>query len=217
MPKKANSAYQLQIIIQDSRPPIWRRVLVPVGFTFHDLHLAIQSAFDWENHHLYSFEIQNNSKLPARNFGANIADLSIEENNELGEINSRTEKISSHLQKIGDKITYTYDFGDNWDHKIVLEKIVENYDWTYPQCIKAVGHAPCEDSGAIWGWEEKIEMLKKYNPKDEEQRELYEWLCETVPAIDDLEDPRNFDPKKVDLDLINERLEDYKGMENAFS
>jgi hypothetical protein len=216
-----NSAYQFKILIQDSKPPIWRRVLVPQKFTFHQLHLTIQSVFDWLNYHLYSFETLETKpmmKSPSMFLDRDIIiDFSIPENEELGNIDSRTEKISKYFKQVGNKMNYTYDFGDNWDHNITLEKIIDNYEFKYPQCIKAVGHAPCEDAGGIWGWEDKIDMLKNYNPKDQEQRELYEWLCETVPDIDDLENPKDFDPKFVDLESINEQLKNYEDMESELS
>jgi len=211
-------AYQFKVLIQDSRPPIWRRIVVPQNFTFHDFHLTIQAAFDWENYHLHSFRkklAKTITSIPLAliyDESNYIVDLSIPDNKEIGKINSRTESISTYFQN-RDSIDYTYDFGDDWRHKITLEKIIENYDLDYPQCVKAFRHAPCEDSGGIWGWESKLEILEKYDSKNEDHRELYEWLSEMIPDIDDLDDPKKFNPELVDLDSINERLKYYQDME----
>jgi hypothetical protein len=210
--KKQNLAFQLKITLTGSKPPIWRRILVPSDFTFHDLHLTIQVAFDWMNYHLYCFEkpcpVTNNMRTFSPE-GA-IVDMSIEDNKELGTIDCRKEKIKKYFKEKGDKMIYTYDFGDDWEHKIALEKIIDGYEFNYPQCLKAVRCSPADDSGGIWGWEEKIEKMQNYNPKNEEHVEIFEWLQGVLFEMDEVEDPRDFDPKRVDLGFINEELKDYK-------
>ncbi|MGL6217060.1 MAG: plasmid pRiA4b ORF-3 family protein, partial [Lacrimispora sphenoides] len=52
-------AYQLKVTIKGSKPPIWRRVLVPQGITFVKLHQMIQTAFCWSDEHLYEFEFRS--------------------------------------------------------------------------------------------------------------------------------------------------------------
>lgn len=55
MAKKANAAnaliYQLKITLRDSKPPIWRRVLVPGTFSLYKLHSVIQVAMGWDDSH----------------------------------------------------------------------------------------------------------------------------------------------------------------------
>ncbi|KKP36647.1 MAG: Plasmid pRiA4b ORF-3 family protein [Candidatus Peregrinibacteria bacterium GW2011_GWA2_33_10] len=215
---KFNRAYQLKISIKNSKPPIWRRVIVPADFTFHDLHLTIQSAFEWMNYHLYCF----NSPLFGKSSGygvdssKTIIDLSIDENEDLGEINSREEKIDQYFKEVGNRMIYTYDFGDNWDHEVVLEEVVENYSFSYPQCVKAKRCAPCEDSSGIWGWQEKMKMMENYDSEDTEMVEIFEWLRRMVPTMEILDNPTKFDPEDIDFDYINEKLENFERAESIF-
>lgn len=220
MSKNTQKAFQLKITLKDSKPPIWRRLVVPADFTFHDLHLTIQTAFDWMNYHLYSFE-KSRSTVPAlNNFGYGfsdnsntIVDLSIEGNEEVGGTDSREEKIKDYFKNKGNKIIYTYDFGDDWEHEIVLEEIVEGYGFDYPQCLKAVRCAPCEDSGGIWGWESKMDIMQNYDSKNQEHVELFEWLKGMLSEMEALQNPADFNPNEVDLEFINERLENYEDID----
>ncbi len=210
---KKKSGLQLKIIINHSKPPIWRRIVIPSNCTFHDLHLAIQSSFDWEGYHLYGFEEGGRARLWN---DEQIVDLSIEENEEIGSIDSRTEKIIDYLKNKGDRISYTYDFGDDWHHGIILEKIIDDYDLDYPKCIKASMHAPCEDSGSLWGWYNKLNILKGIKIEginEEEAESIVEWMCEMIPEIEELEDPKDFDPTVVDMDAINEELSMFRDHE----
>ena len=56
MPQR-HTAYQLKIALRGSKPPIWRRILVPGDITLDVLHNVIQIAMGWTNSHLHSFEI----------------------------------------------------------------------------------------------------------------------------------------------------------------
>lgn len=207
---KKTHAFQFKVEIKNSKPLIWRRIIVPMYFNFHDLHLAIQSLFNWANYHLYAFEIcdkhgfTKNSIVDVDAFEGEILD---------DDLDSNKEKISNYFKKIGDKINYIYDFGDNWMHKITLEKIINDYKFDYPICTKAVKKAPCEDSGSIWGWYDKLEILKNFDSKNEEHQEIYEWMLEMIPELEDLDNPRNFDINEVDINQINEDLRDFRDMD----
>lgn len=52
----SDTVYQLKVTLEEIEPPIWRRVLVPSGITFHKLHKIIQAAFGWQDHHLFDFD-----------------------------------------------------------------------------------------------------------------------------------------------------------------
>lgn len=141
-----SAVYQLRIDIEGFKPPIWRRVLVPNHLTFDQLHLVIQNIFEWENCHLYDFR-----------FGNTIIEVPSEEDSffdvfyDREQLDSTDEHIGDWLRQEGDRCTYTYDFGDDWTHKIKLEKIFypgssEFEQGKHPVCIKLKGDAPEEDS-----------------------------------------------------------------------
>lgn len=130
-----------------SKPPVWRRVSVPETFTFADLHLVIQAAFGWTNSHLYEFV--DSLYNPVFKFTDSSADVDMFD---LGGADSRKSKLNRYFLQCGDKIIYTYDFGDNWEHDIVLEAITDVKD-SEPSCLAGKGACPPEDCGGIYGYE----------------------------------------------------------------
>ena len=48
--------YQFKIVLENTKPAIYRRIQVPENYTFWDLHVAIQSAMGWTDCHLHQFE-----------------------------------------------------------------------------------------------------------------------------------------------------------------
>jgi len=215
------SAYQFKISLRDAHPPIWRRIIIPDNLTLHDLHLTIQVAFDWFNYHLYNFRvkrprIQKIKINPKREIALKQKETVFcdpPQWDELeGELDAKKAKLSEWIKE-GERMVYTYDFGDNWEHDIICEKKVENYPFSYPQCLKATGTAPAEDCGGMWGWQEILGTLKNFDPKNEEHQELRKWLLTMLPDFNELDDPRDFDPKWVDMAGINERLESYKDVD----
>ena len=105
--------YQLKITIRDSKPPIWRRVLVPEQIPFSELHAVIQLAFGWNDEHLYMFE-KGRKGDPGSEYRVWGEDESMG--------NAAITPLWAAIQNEGDKLVYTYDFGDWWDCVIVLEK-----------------------------------------------------------------------------------------------
>lgn len=102
-------------------------------------------------------------------------------------------KLSDLLSKEKDKIIYEYDFGDGWEHDIVLEKIETNVKDKYiPTCLAGKNNCPPEDCGGIWGYLDMLEILK--HPDHEEYEDYIEWLDE------------EFDPKHFDKAEINKML-----------
>lgn len=169
-----HSIYQFKITLVGSRPPIWRRVLVPAHFTLKELHEVIQNTFDWEQSHLYSFE-----HLGKRYDDENPKSIS--------------KKLSELNIKEKSQLEYTYDFGDNWEHTVLLEKIItQEKEKIYPCCIAGNMAAPPEDAGGVWGYEHKRAILEDKNHPEYEA--LLEWMGE------------DFDADAFDQEAINERL-----------
>jgi len=186
MKKKFDYVYQFKITLEDIKPPIWRRIQVPETYTFWDLHVAIQDAMGWKDYHLHEFEMRH----PVTGEKVRIG-IPNEEYEFFGpEILPEQElKIADWFSMKNRVAEYTYDFGDNWHHKIQLEKILpRDKNVKYPICIAGKRACPPEDCGGIWGYEELLEAIK--NPQHERHEEMIEWVGEEF-------DPEHFDPKEV--------------------
>jgi hypothetical protein len=179
--KKTDAVYQLKITLQDIRPPIWRRVQVK-DCTLAELHEIIQVAMGWDFAHLYSFEVA----------GVGYGDLGMT-GDELDMKDDRRAKLSHLVQGEKFKFHYTYDFGDNWEHEIVVEKLLPPEEGkAYPVCVDGKRASPPEDVGGAWGYMEFIAAMG--DPKHPQHDELAEWY----------EDP--FDPELFDIDEVNREL-----------
>ena len=177
--------YQIQIALKGSRPKIWRRILVPSDLLLSDFHKVIQTTMGWTNSHLHQF-IKNRTFYARRM----PDDYTWEEMNN---VDYKKLKISDLLKKEKEKIVYEYDFGDGWEHEIILEKILPiDEEKKYPVCLTGKNNCPPEDCGGIWGYSDLLEILK--HPDHEEYEEYSEWLGE------------DFDPKYFDKDKINKML-----------
>ncbi len=177
--------YQIQIALRGSKPKIWRRILVPSDLLLSDFHKIIQTTMGWTNSHLHQF-IKNQTFYTRR-----MADDDFWE--EMDNVDYSKTKISDLLKKEKDRIIYEYDFGDSWEHNIILEKIEENgMNEIIPTCLTGKNNCPPEDCGGIWGYSDMLEILK--HPDHEEYEEYVEWLG------------KEFDPKYFDKNEINEML-----------
>ena len=170
---------QLKIQIRDiKKPPVWRRIMIPGNFTFHDLHNVIQSAFGWWDEHLYQFQ-----RHPFDG-GWTVKEPDDEDDN-WGERpeDARETNVLTFIQHMGlEKFVYVYDFGDSWVHDITVEQIDHDADLDHPVCLAGKGACPPEDCGGPWGYEE----LKKEMDKDEinefELEEVNEELEGIIPS-----------------------------------
>jgi len=182
--------YQIQIALTRFKPKIWRRLLIPSDLLLSDFHKIIQSSMGWTNSHLHQFiknQIFYTERMPD--------DDTWEEMNNVDYVKT---KISDLLKKEKDKIVYEYDFGDGWEHDVLLEKILPfDEKLKYPVCLAGKMNCPPEDCGGVWGYSDLLEILK--NPKHEEYDSYIEWLGGA------------FDPEHFDKEAINEILltEDY--------
>ncbi|WP_165815211.1 plasmid pRiA4b ORF-3 family protein [Levilactobacillus bambusae] len=131
---------QIRVTLNDSQPAIWRRILVPTSIRYDQLHAVIQVIFDWNNSHLYNF-------LTAGHHEYVSADLDDDaEPNELVDMNFPYKDL------VEGPITYTYDFGDSWEHNIELEQIVPMADLTahqIPFCLSGEGANVLENTRGL--------------------------------------------------------------------
>jgi hypothetical protein len=175
--------YQLKITIRDISPPVWRRLVVPGSITLDRLHGAIQTAFGWEDCHLHEFVIDG------KFYGT------LDEESGKTSTDEREKRLADVVKRAKSKFVYHYDFGDDWRHDIVVEKLLP---WdgaaVAPECTAGKRHGPPEDSGGPWGYAELLDALS--NRKHDRYREMREWMGGP------------YDPEAFSLDKINKLLQE---------
>jgi len=181
--------YQFYIELQGSEPLVWRRIVVPADYTFYELHKAIQGAFGWENSHLFQFSESGFSDQTCYGFPGEDIDPDRET------IDARKTKMSGILKKEGQTYCYIYDFGDDWEHRLTLEKIVAK-DIAAPICLDGAGACPPEDVGGMHGYQEMLQVFK--TPRHPERASYITWLG-LVPG-------EKWDPKFCSIREVNKRL-----------
>lgn len=188
-PSSSASVFQLKVTLLNTKPPIWRRVLVEGSDTLADLHEIIQAAFGWWNCHLHDFEIgRTRYGIPDPDWDFGLAT-----------VDERTVRLDS-VAAAGSSFHYTYDFGDDWRHKVTVEKVGPVEAGTaVPDCISGRRACPPEDCGGPWGY-----------------RELLDGLGERPGASDELLDfvgpdfdPTSFDPSDFRFNLAAVRTTNF--------
>lgn len=174
--------FQLRVTLVGLKPPVWRMLEVPGSITLGALHNVIQVAMGWGDEHLHMFVIGRGAKQRTCS-PAGEAFLANEED-------ENTVFVQDVLYRKGSKLSYTYDFGDSWEHEIRVEKrFTEAIPSRTVVCLDGAGACPPEDSGGIWGYANKLKVMR--NPKDPYSAEIAEWMGEDF-------DPLLFDKSRVD-------------------
>ncbi|NVM95477.1 plasmid pRiA4b ORF-3 family protein [Arthrobacter wenxiniae] len=180
---------QLKVMLKGSKPPVWRRLLVRSDLTLAELHHIIQASFAWQDCHMHNFQVGGwlgPEYGPADEEG--LGGPPIEE---------AGVAIRELLANEGDSVTYTYDFGDNWEHSISVEKVLPaDAGARAVRCTGGRGAAPLEDSGGVWGWAAMVAAAN--DPSHEEHEDFRDWLG--------LERGETLDPKAFDRDALDEEL-----------
>ncbi|MCL4129086.1 UNVERIFIED_CONTAM: hypothetical protein GTU68_043498 [Idotea baltica] len=177
-------AHQLKVALRDTRPLIWRRVVVEGTQTLDHLHEVIQAAFGWWNYHLHEFSIDGITySVPSEDDWKPVKD-------------ERRVTIDRALAGAR-RIHYMYDFGDGWHHDIAIEKTTPaDATMPVPDCIDGRRACPPEDCGGTWGYRHLLEALA--DSAHPEHAQLLEWTGGGF-------DPEEFDPSEFadNLDLLN--------------
>ena len=176
-----STIFQIKVMLQEIEPAIWRRFQVQAYKNLHELHLTIQAVMGWTDSHLYAFTRGD------LNYG-------VPENLEYMEaMDARTVRLDEVVHGEGAQIAYEYDFGDYWQHELVVEEILEAEPGrSYPVCLAGSRACPPEDCGGTSGYERLIEALR--DPQHEDHIDMWLW------AGDD------YDPEAFDVDRVNEIL-----------
>ena len=136
----------LKVTLRGTKPPIWRRLLMPDTMTLDDLHQAIQAAMGWDDCHLHAFDIDG------RQYGDRQTVDDVADENRL--------TLKGLLKSGVARFAYTYDFGDNWEHTVAIEKTRPAIDGeAYPLCVAGKRACPPEDCGGPWGYQHLLEVL----------------------------------------------------------
>ena len=179
-------AVELKVILNLEKYNVWRRIVVPVNMTFSSLHKVLQVAFGWKDYHLHEFYIYGDETFDNDLFIINhpgyhkegykpIVNLVCDEEvfdyeNDVPVKLETGIKLSEYKPA---KIKYNYDFGDNWQHYIEVEKIIDDCDKNYPFCLGGEGNTPPEDVGGEYGYEEFLEIIA--DKKHPEHEDMVNW------------------------------------------
>lgn len=175
--------YVLRVELQYIKPAIWRRIVVPGSIRLGQLHVVLQLAMGWEGGHLHEFVFGEANYGEPDDFDF-PSDPPI-----LNEARVTLAKALGGLKSF----TYIYDFGDNWRHRVKVEKaLTPDPDLRRPLCLDGKNACPPEDVGGVPGYAEFLEAIG--DPTHEEHAHLLEWCG------------GGFDPTNFDLVFANEQL-----------
>jgi Plasmid pRiA4b ORF-3-like protein len=178
MAQPGDALVQVRITLADvADPPVWRRVLIPSAYPLDRVHTVIQAAMGWQNYHLHAFRLGDESYAAA------------DPDDELGYLDESKFRLGD-LVAGADLINYEYDFGDGWDHTLVVEaRTVAEDGNVYPACVAGEGACPPEDCGGSSGFAEFKAVLA--GPPSEERTELLRWAG------------GDYDPDRFDVSAAN--------------
>ena len=160
-----NQICTVRVELRDTDPLIWREVDVPTSITLKVLHDIVQITMDWFDQHLWEFRIDQRAYgLPMdEDWGAA----------------PRTDAMKVRLRDVlkprKTTITYLYDFGDCWEHRITVTKIRPGLPGvSYPHYVGGEWAGPPEDCGGIPGYYNMLDALA--DPAHPDHAEVAEYL-----------------------------------------
>lgn len=177
----AQRIYQIKVTLAGVRPAVWRRLLVPSTISLRKLHDILQIAMGWEDAHLHAFVAGGET------YGMADPDFP-----DATRSDARV-KLDAVLLREKDWLIYEYDFGDGWEHKVVLEKVLaQTPGLQAPRCIAGARACPPEDCGGVGGYEEFLQAIA--DPFHPEHEEMLEWIGGDF-------DPAWFEPEEINEEL----------------
>ncbi len=190
--KQTNTRLVVRVDLRGASPPIWRRLEIDPSLTLDQVNAVVQAAFEWTNSHLHEFS----TTVPGRRWRDQrfVPPFLMDDDDDATD--ESTVQVGTLLANPGDLVEYMYDFGDSWDHEILVEAVGPPEPETrYPICLDGERAGPPEDSGGIWRYAYMLELMADPNNEDPEAlEEFLEWM----------DGP--FDPEAFDLKTISQRL-----------
>ncbi len=179
--RSTSPIYQLKVTLANIRPPIWRRLQVRGDISLFRLHEILQRAMPWTDSHMHQFIVGRTY------YGRADSQLRMEI------LSDRSNTLAEVAPAPRRRFIYEYDFGDSWEHEIVVEKILpSDAPARCPECLAGERACPPDDCGGFPGYEHLLKVLGDSKHPDHE--EMREWLG------------RLFDPEAFDLVSVNRRL-----------
>lgn len=190
-----SQVFQLKVTLKGTKPPIWRRILVRGSIRLPHLHDCLQTVMGWEDDHLHQFVVRG--PLGERIFyGEPEPDFGLGFDRSRNEKKVRLDQIVSAPK---DRFVYEYDFGDGWEHDILVEKVLPlDPGGSYPVCLAGKRACPPEDVGGTWSYYEFLEAIA--NPQHPDHEDRLEWIG------------GEFDPEGFSVDEVNGRLRAHLGL-----
>ena len=187
------AVYQFHVSLADIQPKIWRRIQVPQKATFWDLHVAIQNAMGWSNSHSHEFRVDD----PKTGDEVRIGVPDVEDPREVPTLPGWEVPLAQYLDGAHPLARYVYDFGDEWQHDILLEGLEPGERGVhYPHCVDGERACPPEDCGGPSGYEEVVNAI--LDPDDEQHASTLEWVGADY-------DPSLFEPENVRFEDARQR------------
>ena len=171
--------YVVKVTLLGTTPRVWRRILVPRDISLRNLDRTLQTVVGWTNSHLHQFVLPRGRISDTRpRVGTKVAN---ENRTTLGEL----------IWTVGARLLYEYDFGDNWQHELLLEEVLVGDEEFQQICVAGERCCPPEDCGGPQGFTELLQAFQDANNPSHE--EACEWLG-------------NFRSESFSVDEINRRL-----------
>lgn len=176
-------SYQLRIQLRRVEPPVWRTLRVPADIKLTKLHKIFQAVMGWSDSHLHEF------RIGAIRYG--IPDPDFQEDNAV--TSEKRAVLGDVLKPSISLFLYLYDFGDGWEHEVLIEKAAAVAEGDRPLlCLAGANACPPEDVGGPYGYAEFLKAIA--NPKHKEHKRYLRW-CGGA-----------FDPAGFDLQAVNREL-----------
>jgi len=166
-PEAPMEVYVVKVTLLGTSPRVWRRILVPRDITLHNLHRTLQTVMGWTDSHLHQF-VLTRQRLPG-----SISGVGTKVTNE-----NRT-KLGELIWTVGASLLYEYDFGDGWQHELLLEEVLLGDETFQQACVAGKRRCPPEDCGGPQGFAELLQALRDANHPSHD--EACEWLGDFVP------------------------------------
>jgi hypothetical protein len=164
----------IKVTLRHIKPAIWRRLEVPAAISLFDLHRVLQVAMGWTDSHLHQFVHKGVLYgAPDPEFGMPM-------------VSERRTTLGALLVHPKDRLLYEYDFGDGWEHDVVLELVEPaRPGLLYPRVVAGKRACPPEDVGGPGGYDEFVRVMA--DASHEEHESMLQWYGRPF-------EPEYFDP-----------------------